>query len=80
MKKLWLEHVESHRKLSHHDMSHAEFEKLIIKSFESGKFMPKYFPNVNKGIRSGSQSVEAAKQRSKLGIRTMVSGGKVSPK
>jgi len=81
-KKLWYSSANSHRKAKHRNTSAKQFEKLLIESIQSGRIIPKHYSDSNipgNKINSGTQKLVKEKRTNKLGIRSLVRGGKVSP-
>lgn len=79
-KKLWLTNVISHRKLKHPDLTHNEFEAILIAAIKSGDIQPKVCEASTPGLESGTQKLLKCKTRSPYGVKSIVQGGGTSPK
>ena len=80
-KKLWLSNVVSHRKQKHSELKHVEFEARLVEAIKSGAIVPKVYGPPPKGLESGTQKLQRRKQKGlKGGGRTVVQGGRMSPK
>ena len=82
-KKLWYSSVGAHRKAKHKNMSFKQFEKLLIIAIEQGRIIPKFYSNPDapgNKITSGTQRLIEERKKNKGGIKSLVRGGKVSPK
>ena len=75
-KKMWLEGASAHRKSKHLSLSNKEFEKLIIDGINTGTIKPKTFEEPNNNLVTGTTRLSHERVHNKVGIRSMVSGGK----
>ena len=75
-KKMWLVGVNAHREAVHSEVTAKEFEQLIIEGIKSGKIKPKYFESPNRNFTSATKKVNDQRKYNKLGVTSIVSGGK----
>ncbi len=78
-KKLWLTNVIGHRELKHAELTHKEFEALLVEGIKSGKIKAKVFEPPAPGLESGTQKLLRSKMRGSSGIKSIVQGGRTSP-
>lgn len=74
--KMWFHGANDHRKSKHSDVALNEFEALIVAAIEGGEIQPKKFESIDSRFVSATHRMAKERKHSKLGIRTVVSGGK----
>lgn len=75
-KKIWYQGTLEHKKYKHSALSDKDFERMIIDSIKSGTIIPKVFEEPNKNLVTGTSRMNYERKHNKLGIRSIVSGGK----
>ena len=79
-KKLTSQGFEQHRKAHHKDLTHTQFEQLVIDAIRSGKSTVKIFEAVNPSLSSATRKLQDVKHASGNNFYRLQQGGKVSPK
>lgn len=75
-KKMWFHGAAAHRKDKHPNISFKDFETMIIEAIKNGSIQPRHFGAVDPHFVSSTQRLSTEKKYNKLGIRSVVSGGK----
>lgn len=79
-KKLTSGGFEYHRKSFHPELSHKQFELVVIEAIKSGKINVAYFEGSNSSLSSGTQKTSLALLKGSSGLFHLSQAGKVSPK
>lgn len=79
-KKLTSGGFENHRKSIHPDLTHKQFELVVIEAIKSGKIVVDYFEGSNSSLSSGTQRTGKALLLGANGLFHMSQGGKATPK
>ena len=79
-RRLTLNGFDVHRKQNHKDLSHKEFELLVIEAIKSGKIEAQYFEGTSANPISGTQKTNKASIKDQGGLFHPSQGGRVSPK
>ncbi|CDT77800.1 hypothetical protein VCR31J2_1310496 [Vibrio coralliirubri] len=79
-KKLTSQGFEQHRKAHHKNLTHTQFEQLVIDAIQSGKSTVKIFEAVNPSMSSATRKLQDVKHASRNNFYRLQQGGKVSPK
>ncbi|HII4358216.1 hypothetical protein NI379_06820 [Vibrio parahaemolyticus] len=79
-KKLTSQGFEQHRKEHHKNLTHTQFEQLVIDAIRSGKSKVKIFEAVNPSLSSATRKLQDVKHASGNNFYRLQQGGKVSPK
>lgn len=74
---MWLRGAHGHRAAKHANVTRDDFEKLIIDAVKAGKIKVRQFGGPDATMISGTQRLKQA-SRGTVGVRSVVSGGRVS--